>query len=191
MKKEKKESDADVVFDRAIWSLIKQAGDNPQREGLRATPDRMRKSFGELYAGYRQEPALVIKTFKEGTCDEMVVLKDVEFFSMCEHHMLPFFGKAHIAYIPNGRIIGISKLARILEIYSRRLQIQERLCTQITTCLDDHLKPLGSACVLEAKHLCMIARGVQKQNSTMITSSLTGVFRNKPEVRAEFFGLTK
>ncbi len=130
-----------------------------------------------------------MKTFEDGSCDEVVLLKDIEFVSHCEHHMLPFLGKAHIAYIPNGKVLGVSKLARLLEIYSRRLQIQERLCQQITTALDEHLKPLGSACVIEAQHLCMVARGVQKQNSVMVTSSLTGVFRDKGEARSELLDM--
>lgn len=179
-----------VQVESAIETLLRFIGDDPTREGLKETPLRVMKSYQELFSGYAQDPAAVLKVFEDGACDEMVVLRNMEFFSTCEHHMLPFFGKAHVAYIPNGRVIGISKLARILEIYSRRLQVQERLTEQITKALDEHLKPKGSACVLEARHFCMICRGVQKQNSEMVTSSLTGVFR-KPEVRAEFFHLVK
>lgn len=175
----------------SIRNLLRYIGENPDREGLLETPDRVLRSYSELFSGYHQNPASVLKTFEDGACDEMVVLRDIEFWSCCEHHLLPFFGRAHIAYLPNGKIVGLSKLARLLEVYSRRLQVQERLTTQITEALDKHLHPLGSACVIEAKHLCMICRGVQKQQSTMITSSLTGAFREKPEVRGEFFQLVR
>ncbi len=172
----------------SLRELLRYIGDDPDREGLAETPNRILRSYGELFSGYHQDPAAVLKTFKDGACDEMVLLKNVEFWSFCEHHMLPFFGKAHIAYIPNGRIVGISKLARLLEIYSRRLQVQERLTTQITSALEEHLKPKGAACILEATHFCMVIRGVQKQCSTMVTSAITGEF-HKPEVRAEFLQL--
>jgi len=159
-----------------IVRLLQFIGEDPKREGLKDTPKRVIKSYAELFAGYKLTPAEVMKTFKHSTCNEMVVVKNIEFFSTCEHHMLPFFGKAHIAYIPNGKVIGVSKLARILDIYARRLQIQERLCEQVTAALDQNLQPKGSACILEASHLCMRCRGVSKQNSVMVTSSLTGVF---------------
>jgi GTP cyclohydrolase I len=147
-------------------------------------------SYQEIYSGYQQDPKSILKCFEDDTCDEMVILTGVEFISMCEHHMLPFVGNAHIAYIPNGKVLGISKLARLLEIYSRRLQIQERICQQITKALMDHLHPLGAACVLEAKHLCMTCRGVNKQQSVMITSSLEGVFREQA-VRQEFLSMLR
>lgn len=168
-----------------IRRILQYIGEDPTREGLRETPDRVVRSYAELFSGYKSKPEEVFKFF-ESPCDEMVVLRDVEFYSTCEHHMLPFIGKAHIGYIPDGRVIGLSKLARLLEIYSRRFQIQENLTVQITNALNEGLKPKGSACVIEAKHLCMACRGVNKQNSTMITSSMTGVFRDKPEARAEF-----
>lgn len=171
-----------------IKDILAYIGEDPNREGLKDTPLRVVKSWSELFCGYKQDPSEVMKTFTDGCCDEMVISKDIEFYSHCEHHMIPFFGKAHIAYIPNGKVIGLSKLARILEIYSRRLQVQERLTTQITAALDEHLKPKGSACVIEAQHLCCMARGVGKQDSKMITSSLTGVFRTL-EVRSEFLTL--
>lgn len=173
-----------------ITRILQFIGENPDREGLRETPNRVAKAYKEIFSGYSQDPKQVIKTFQDGSCDEMVLLKGVEFCSFCEHHLLPFHGKASIAYIPNGKILGVSKLARLLEIFSRRLQIQERLTTQITSALDEHLQPLGSACVLEARHFCMICRGVKQQDSLMVTSSLTGVFR-KPEVRSEFFHLVR
>ena len=168
-----------------IRRLIEYIGDDPAREGLIETPDRVIKSYEKLFGGYKQNPARIIKTFKDD-CDEMIVIKNIEFYSTCEHHMLPFFGKAHIAYIPNGKVIGISKLIRLLEIYTRRLQIQERICQQVTTALQNNLQPFGVACVLEAQHFCMTARGVEKQNSIMVTSSLTGVFKTKSEARNEF-----
>jgi len=166
-------------------------GEDPTREGLLETPGRVIRSWGELFAGYKQDPTKILKSFKDGACDEMVLLKGIEFYSCCEHHMLPFFGKAHIAYIPDGRVVGISKLARLLEVFARRLQIQERLGQQITETLMKELKPKGAACILEAQHFCMVSRGVQKQNSIMVTSSLTGVFRDRPEARAELMGLIK
>ena len=171
-----------------IVRILESIGEDPKREGLQETPRRVVKSYKTLFGGYDTDPADVLKTFKEDTCDEMVVLRDIEFFSTCEHHMLPFHGTASIAYIPNGKVVGISKLARVLEIYARRLQIQERLTEQITFALDQVLEPLGSACVIKAKHLCMVARGVEKQNSVMVTSSLTGAFRDAV-VRQEFMGL--
>lgn len=172
----------------AVRTLIRYLGDDPDREGLADTPDRVLRSHAELFAGYHQDPAKEIRTFTDGACDEMVVLRGVGFTSHCEHHLLPFSGVAHIAYLPNGRVIGVSKLARLLEIYARRLQVQERLTQQVTAALDEHLQPLGSACVVEATHLCMTCRGVQKQESVLVTSSLTGAFR-QPEVRAEFLHL--
>ena len=172
-----------------IRRLIEYIGDDPNREGLKETPKRVIKSYEKLFGGYKQNPAGVIKTFKDDNCSEMVVLKDIEFYSTCEHHMLPFYGKAHIAYIPQGKVIGISKLARLLEIFSRRLQIQERLCQQITKAIEEGLAPFGAACVIEAQHFCMTARGVEKQKSIMITSSLTGVFKEKMETRNEFMSM--
>jgi len=172
----------------AVRRLIEYTGDDPNREGLKETPSRVIRSYSEIFGGYKQSPEDVIKTFADGACKEMVVVRDIEFFSCCEHHMLPFVGRAHIAYLPDGKVIGVSKLVRLLEVYSRRLQIQERICQQVTSALDVHLQPLGSACVLEAKHLCMTCRGVNKQNSVMVTSSLTGEF-HRPEVRQEFLSL--
>lgn len=175
----------------AVSLLIRHIGDDPEREGLRETPERVLRSYHEIFEGYKLDPARILKTFEDGACDEMVVLKDIEFYSVCEHHWQPFFGKAHIAYIPDGRVVGISKLARLLDIYARRLQIQERLTTQVTEALMQHLKPRGAACVIEAQHFCMICRGVNKQNSKMITSSLKGEFLDELEVRHEFLSLIK
>lgn len=174
-----------------IRRILQFIGEDPTREGLRETPDRVVRSYKELFAGYQQDPETVFKTFEDGRTDEMVLLRDVSFTSNCEHHMLPFMGVAHIAYLPRGKIIGVSKLARLLEVFARRLQVQERLCQQITEALDKHLNPLGSACVIEATHLCMTCRGISKTGSKMITSSLTGVFRKDPAARWEFMHLIK
>ena len=174
-----------------VVRLIEYIGENPNREGLQETPSRVIRSFEKLYGGYQQKPEDILKVFEEDSCDEFVLLKDIEFYSTCEHHMLPFHGKAHIAYIPNGKVIGISKLARLLEIFARRLQIQERIGQQVTSALEQLLSPLGSACILEAQHFCMTSRGVEKQNSIMVTSSLTGVFQSEHEARAELMSLIK
>ena len=174
----------------AVTRLIEYIGEDPQREGLRETPKRVVKAYDELFSGYGVAPSSVLKCFEDDSCDEMVILTGIEFVSMCEHHMLPFIGSAHIAYIPNGKVVGISKLARLLEVFTRRLQIQERICQQVTNTLMVGLEPKGAACVLEAKHLCMTCRGVNKQQSIMITSSLEGVFRNQP-VREEFLAMVR
>ena len=174
-----------------VKNLIEYLGDDPNREGLRETPKRVILSYDHLFSGYGQRVEDVLKVFEDDTSDQMILLKEIEFYSTCEHHMLPFFGKAHIAYIPNGKVVGISKLARILEIFSRRLQIQERLAQNVTEALMTHLNPLGAACLLEAQHFCMTSRGVQKQNSVMVTSSLEGVFRENASVKAEFLALIK
>jgi GTP cyclohydrolase IA len=168
-----------------VVRMLEFIGEDPNREGLLETPSRVVKAWGELFTGYRQDPIEVMKVFEDGACKEMVVLRDIEFYSHCEHHLMPFFGKAHIGYIPDGKVLGISKLARLLDIFARRLQIQERLGQQITNALMKHLEPLGCGCVLEAQHFCMTMRGVQKQNSVMVTSSLQGAFQ-KSEVRNEF-----
>ena len=174
----------------AVVRMIQAIGDDPGREGLKETPARVTRSWKELYGGYGKDPKDVLKVFQDGACDEMVVLKDIEFFSTCEHHMLPFFGKVHIGYIPDGKVVGVSKLARLVEIFSRRLQIQERFTGQIANALMEHLQPKGAMVVVEAKHLCMVARGVGKQNSTMVTSAVRGAFDND-KTRAEFLRLTE
>lgn len=179
------------VAQASIRNILEYIGDDPNREGLKETPERVIRSYLELFSGYRKKVESVFKVFEDGACDEVVLLKEIECFSFCEHHMLPFYGTAHIAYIPNGKVIGISKLARLMEIYSRRLQIQERLCTQITTALDEHLQPRGSACIISARHFCICSRGVGKQNSVMVTSSLTGVFKDDPNTRQELLSLIK
>ncbi len=175
----------------AIRMILRYIGEDVNREGLRETPNRVMRSFSELCSGYLQDPKSILKTFEEGACDEMVVLKVIETVSLCEHHMLPFLCTVHVGYIPTDRIVGISKLARLVEVFSRRLQVQERLTTQITQALDEVLQPKGSACVIHAKHLCLCMRGVKKQNSVMITSSLTGAFKESASTRSEFLDFIK
>jgi len=164
-------------------------GEDSNREGLRETPYRVVKSWGELFSGYGVDPVSIMKTFKEGTCNEMVALQNIEFYSTCEHHILPFFGYISIGYIPNGKVLGVSKLVRLVEVFSRRLQIQERMTTQIADLLMKGINPLGVIVVCKAKHLCMIARGVQKRNPIMITSAVRGVFYNDNSAREEFLKL--
>ncbi len=185
-----KYTDAQDIEDK-IKDIIKFIGDNPDREGLKETPKRMVKSWGELFSGYKENPKDILKTFKEGTCNEMVILKDIDFFSMCEHHFSPFFGKIFLGYVPDGRIIGVSKLVRLIEVYSRRLQIQEKMTTEIADTLMYGLKPLGVMVVCKAQHLCMISRGVKKQNVIMVTSAVRGVFDEEIETRNEFMELIK
>jgi GTP cyclohydrolase I len=173
-----------------ITQILQHLGEDPTREGLKETPHRVVKSWSELYAGYGQDPASIFTTFTEVEgYQQIVILKDIELYSMCEHHMLPFFGKAHVAYLPKGKVVGISKLARIVDIYARRLQIQERLGQQVTSALMTYLEPQGAACIIEASHMCMRMRGCSKQNSTMITSSLKGVFLEDVMVRSELLQL--
>ena len=160
------------------------------REGIIDTPKRVVKSWKTLYGGYNQKPEDVLKTTFNVDYDEMIISKDIEFYSTCEHHMLPFFGKAHIAYIPRANVVGLSKLARLLEIYARRMQIQERLTNQVADGMMKVMNPLGCGVVIEAKHFCMVCRGVQKKNSTMITSALRGIFK-MAETKHEFHNLCK
>lgn len=170
-----------------VLSLI---GEEPTREGLQKTPERVAKAIQFLTNGYHIDPVKILESAKfREDYQQMVIVKDIEIYSMCEHHMIPFFGKAHIAYIPNGYITGLSKLARVAEAFSRRLQVQERLTVQIRDCIQDTLNPLGVAVVIEAKHLCMIMRGVQKQNSITTTSAFTGEFLNNARTREEFIHL--
>ncbi len=174
---------------RALYKMIEFIGDDPAREGVAETPKRVVKSWDTLYGGYSQTPAEALNTkFNVDDYDEMIVLKDIEFYSTCEHHMLPFFGKAHIAYLPEEKIVGISKLARLVEVFARRLQIQEKLTTQIADSLMEVVKPKGCGVVIEAKHFCMVSRGVNKQNSVMGTSALRGNFY-EDDVKQEFFKL--
>jgi GTP cyclohydrolase IA len=169
-----------------LLRMLEFIGEDPNREGLRDTPLRIMKSWKEIYSGYGKDPQDLLTTFTETNgYSQLVLLKDIEIYSTCEHHMLPFFGKAHVAYIPDGRVIGISKLARLVDIYAKRLQIQERIGEQVTNALMEFLKPKGAACIIEASHMCMKMRGCSKQNSTMCTSSLKGVFLSDIATRQE------
>src|SRR5215472_13768764 len=179
-------------MEEQIRFILKALGENPDREGLQRTPQRVAEALTFLTQGYQMDPAKVINdaVFSEDY-EEMIVQKDIDFYSLCEHHLLPFFGKAHVAYIPHHKIVGISKLARLVDVYARRLQVQERLTNQIATIIMDKLDPLGVAVVVEAEHLCMRMRGVEKQNSMIITSTLLGAFRTRQETRAEFMNLMR
>jgi GTP cyclohydrolase I len=170
--------------------ILKLLGEDPEREGLLKTPERVAKALSFLTRGYEQDPEELLRSaiFKE-EYRQMVIVKDIDIYSMCEHHMLPFFGKAHVAYIPDGTITGLSKIARVVETYAARLQVQERLTTQIRNCIQDNLKPLGVAVVIEAQHMCMQIRGVQKQNSVTTTSAFTGCFLSNLNTREEFIHL--
>lgn len=172
---------------KAIKEILLEIGEDPKREGLRDTPDRMERMYKEITAGYRTDPKEVInEAIFHIKYDEMVVVKDIEFYSLCEHHMLPFFGKCNIAYIPNGKVVGLSKIPRIVEVFSRRLQVQERMTVQIAEFLKKELDPLGVAVVVEAYHLCMAMRGVKKSDANMLTSSMRGVFKKDERTRGEF-----
>ena len=172
----------------AVRTLIRWAGDDPDREGLRATPGRVVRAYEEWFAGYKDHPREYLKrTFEEtGGYDEVVVLRDIRFESHCEHHMAPIIGRVHIGYLPRNRVVGISKLARLVEVYARRLQIQEKMTAEIATCVDEVLKPHGVAIVAEATHQCMTTRGIHKTGVTMVTSRMLGVFRDHAETRQEF-----
>ena len=180
------------MLERLIHDFLKELGEDPEREGLERTPARVAKAFKYLTSGYGQDVREVLNgaLFTE-EYDEMVVVKDIDFYSMCEHHMLPFFGKCHIAYMPSNKIVGLSKMPRLVEMFSRRLQVQERLTTQIAHTIDEVLQPRGVAVVMEALHMCMLMRGVEKQNSKAVTSAMLGAFRDRPETRAEFMELIK
>ena len=175
-----------------VESLLKEIGEDPTREGLRDTPERVSRSLSFLTQGYQGDPRLILnEAVYEEDCNEMVIVKDIDFYSLCEHHLLPFFGRAHVAYVPDGRIVGLSKLVRILEVFSRRLQVQERLTNEFAAVIQDVLRPRGVAVVLEAAHLCMMMRGVQKQNSVAITSAMLGEFESDPKTRSEFMQLIR
>ena len=174
----------------AVHALLAEIGEDPSREGLAGTPERVRRMYDELTAGYHVDPDALLN----GACfnvdyDEMVVVRDIEFFSLCEHHLLPFIGHAHVGYLPRGRVVGLSKIPRIVDMFAKRLQLQERLTVQVAEFLMERLEPKGVACVVEATHLCTMMRGVKKQEATMVTSSMTGTFRRDARTRAEFMGL--
>jgi GTP cyclohydrolase I len=179
-------------FEDLMREMIVRLGEDPTREGLVRTPERMRGAYEFLVKGYKEDPeAMLKKALFTVTYDEMVIVKDVEMFSLCEHHMLPFFGKVHVAYIPNGKVIGLSKIPRLIEIFSRRLQIQERLTMQIAETIQSAIEPQGVGVVIEARHLCMMMRGVEKQHSAAVTSSMLGSFRQEQETRTEFLSLIR
>jgi GTP cyclohydrolase IA len=184
------DSDVNRSLETAVRTLLEEIGEDPAREGLVRTPERVRRMYDELTAGYHVDGDALIN----GACfsvdyDEMVVVRDIEFFSLCEHHLLPFIGRAHVGYLPRGRVVGLSKIPRIVDMYAQRLQVQERLTVQIADYLMEKLEPKGVACVIEATHLCTMMRGVKKQEATMVTSSMTGTFRRDARTRAEFMGL--
>lgn len=179
-------TDEDIV--RALLLTI---GEDPTREGLIETPKRVLKAWKHWCQGYKMDPAAVLKTFEDGAegVDEMVIVKDIQLYSHCEHHMAPFFGKAHVAYIPSKRIVGLSKLARVVDIFAQRLQVQERLTNQIADSINEVLQPVGVGVIIEAQHFCMCSRGVNKQGSTTVTSALRGAIKEKADARAEFMAL--
>ena len=179
-------------YEDLVREMLVRLGEDPQREGLIRTPGRVQRAFEHLTRGYREDPEALLKgALFTVNYDEMVIVKDVEMFSLCEHHMLPFFGKVHVAYIPNGKVIGLSKIPRLIEIFSRRLQIQERLTTQIAETIQKAIEPQGVGVVIEARHLCMMMRGVEKQHSAAVTSSMLGCFREEQETRSEFLSLIR
>ena len=181
-----------ATFQELLRELIVRLGEDPGRDGLTRTPERVQRSLEYLTRGYREDPEKLLKgALFTVSYDEMVIVKDVEMFSLCEHHMLPFFGKVHVAYIPNGKVIGLSKIPRLIEIFSRRLQIQERLTTQIAETIQKAIAPQGVGVVIEARHLCMMMRGVEKQHSAAVTSSMLGCFRDEQETRTEFLSLIR
>jgi len=177
---------------RNIKSVLSEIGEDPEREGLLKTPERVAKSMEFLTNGYEKNPAEILKSamFTEDY-SQMVLVKDIELYSLCEHHILPFFGKAHVAYIPNGNIVGLSKIPRIVDVFARRLQVQERLTDEIKDCLQNTLNPTGVAVVIEAQHLCMQMRGVEKQHSSTTTSAFSGIFMSDEKTRAEFMNLIR
>ena len=175
-----------------VRALLTELGEDPDREGLQRTPERVARAYQFLTKGYREDLSKLLNgAFYQVKQDEMVIVKDIDFFSLCEHHLVPFFGKCHVAYMPDERIIGLSKIPRIVEHFARRLQVQEHLTTQIAETLQNTLKPRGVACVMEAQHLCMMMRGVEKQNTKAVTSSMLGVFRASDKTRAEFLELIR
>jgi len=179
-----------MTEDLALQVIKSIKGEDPGREGLRETPRRVEQAWGHLTQGYAQDPAEILgKAIFSEKCDQMIIVKDIEVYSMCEHHMLPFFGKCHIGYISRGRVYGVSKLPRLVDCFSRRLQLQERLTRQIAEALIEPIGAEGVGVVIEARHLCMMMRGVSKQNSVMVTSAMLGSFREEPETRAEFLKL--
>jgi GTP cyclohydrolase IA len=176
-------------IERAVREILLAVGEDPDREGLQRTPNRVARAYGELLAGLQDDPRRHLKTVFNERYDEVVLLRDIEFHSLCEHHLLPFTGRAHLAYLPDGKVVGLSKLARLVEGFARRPQVQERLTTQIADALMEELNPIGAACVIEATHTCMTIRGASKPGATMVTSALRGIFKENPSSRAEVLAL--
>ena len=182
----------DLPFEALIRSMLERLGESPDREGLRRTPLRVAKALDFLTSGYGTTVEDVVRdALFEDSCEEMVIVKDIEFYSLCEHHMLPFFGRAHVGYLPKGKIIGLSKVARVVDVFARRLQVQERLTSQVADGLMQVLDAHGVAVVMEASHFCMLMRGVQKQNSSTVTSAMRGTFQSDARTRAEFMELLR
>jgi GTP cyclohydrolase IA len=172
--------------------ILLEVGEDPDREGLKKTPERFESAFRFMTSGYAQDPEKVLNGAKFSVCyDEIIVVKDIELYSLCEHHLLPFFGKCHVAYLPDKQVVGLSKIARLVNVYSRRLQIQERLTSQIAQAIEEKLKPLGVGVIIEARHMCMTMRGVEKQGSIAVTSAMLGKFRTDKQTRDEFLSLVK
>ena len=183
---------AEAALEKAYLEVIERIGEDPDRDGLKRTPERMAKAIRFLTRGYQEDPAQLLRgALFEVDYDEMVIVKDIEMFSLCEHHMLPFFGKVHVAYLPKGKVIGLSKIPRLVDVFARRLQVQERLTKQIAEAIQDAIEPIGVGVVIEARHLCMMMRGVEKQHSATVTSSMLGAFRNEHETREEFLSLIR
>jgi GTP cyclohydrolase I len=181
-----------ATYEELVREMLVRLGQDPDREGLSRTPERVEKAMRFLVKGYKDDPEVLLReALFTVSYDEMVIVKDIEMFSLCEHHLLPFFGKVHVAYIPNGKVIGLSKIPRLIEAFSRRLQIQERLTTQIAEAIQNTIEPQGVGVVIEARHLCMMMRGVEKQHSSAVTSSMLGCFRTEEETRTEFLSLIR
>jgi GTP cyclohydrolase I len=179
-------------YEELVREMIIRLGEDPDREGLSRTPERVEKAMKFFVKGYKDDPAALLReALFTVNYDQMVIVKDIEMFSLCEHHLLPFFGKVHVAYIPNGKVIGLSKIPRLIDAFSRRLQIQERLTTQIAEAIQSAIEPQGVGVVVEARHLCMMMRGVEKQHSSAVTSSMLGSFRTEEETRTEFLSLIR
>jgi GTP cyclohydrolase I len=187
---EMKDAKVDIPrIERAVREILLAVGEDPDREGLLKTPNRVARAYGELMAGLQEDPKRHLKTVFNERYDEVVLLRDIEFHSLCEHHLLPFTGRAHVAYLPDGKVVGLSKLARLVEGFARRPQVQERLTTQIADALMEELSPIGAVCVVQAVHTCMTIRGAKKHGSSMVTSALRGIFKENPASRAEILAL--
>lgn len=180
----------DVEFENAVKNMMLHVGEDPSREGLKDTPQRVRKAYEFIYGGYKEDPKEIMqKALFTTSNEEMVVVKDIEFYSTCEHHLLPIIGRVHVAYIPNGKVVGLSKIPRVVNVFARRMQIQEQLTEQICDAIMDTIEPQGVAVVVEARHMCMEMRGVEKINSTTTSSALRGLFKKDQKTRSEFFSL--